>query len=86
MAALHLQNLHKRFGATLALDDASLKVERGTIHGLVGENGAGKSTLIKVLAGKREVDQLLRIVKRLRDQGLSILYISHYLQEIDRAC
>jgi ribose transport system ATP-binding protein len=207
MAALHLQHLHKRFGATLALDDASLKVERGTIHGLVGENGAGKSTLIKVLAGihkadsgqvsidgqaysalsprqvdalgvqfihqerllpasftvgealffglelrrgpfvdrrrqqreaerllaeyfelqlpadalvgelnsaerqvlqitralirqpkilvfdepsvalvKREVDQLLRIVKRLRDQGLSILYISHYLQEIDSLC
>ncbi|NVZ90328.1 sugar ABC transporter ATP-binding protein [Pseudomonas yamanorum] len=207
MAALHLQHLHKRFGATVALDDASLKVERGTIHGLVGENGAGKSTLIKVLAGihkadsgqvsidgqgyaalsprqvdalgvqfihqerllpasftvgealffghelrrgpfvdrrrqqreadrllaeyfelhlpvgalvgelnsaerqvlqitralirqpkilvfdepsvalvKREVDQLLRIVKRLRDQGLSILYISHYLQEIDSLC
>jgi ribose transport system ATP-binding protein len=35
---------------------------------------------------KREVDQLLRIVKRLRDQGLSILYISHYLQEIDSLC
>ena len=35
---------------------------------------------------KREVDQLLRIVKRLRDQGLSILYISHYLQEIDSRC
>ncbi len=205
--ALHLEHLRKRFGATLALDDASLKVERGTIHGLVGENGAGKSTLIKILAGihkadagqlsidgqrhaalsprqvealgvqfihqerllpasftvgealffghelrrgplldrrrqereaerllaqyfdlqfpagalvaelnsaqrqvlqitralvrqpkilvfdepsvalvKREVDQLLRIIKRLRGQGLSILYISHYLQEIDSLC
>ncbi len=35
---------------------------------------------------KREVDQLLRIIKRLRGQGLSILYISHYLQEIDSLC
>ncbi|MGY2288871.1 sugar ABC transporter ATP-binding protein [Pseudomonas sp. SDO528_S397] len=205
--ALHLQHLHKRFGATLALDDASLQVRRGTVHGLVGENGAGKSTLIKILAGihkadaghvsidgqvpaalsprqvealgvqfihqerllptrftvgealffghelrrgpfvdrrrqqreaerllaeyfelqlpagalvaelnsaerqvlqitralirqpkilvfdepsvalvKREVDQLLRIVRRLREQGLSVLYISHYLQEIDSLC
>jgi len=56
MPALHLQHLRKRFGATLALDDASLKVERGSIHGLVGENGAGKSTLIKILAGIHKAD------------------------------
>ncbi len=56
MAALHLQHLRKRFGATQALEDASLKVERGSIHGLVGENGAGKSTLIKILAGLHKAD------------------------------
>ena len=56
MTALHLQHVRKRFGATQALDDASLKVERGTIHGLVGENGAGKSTLIKILAGIHAAD------------------------------
>lgn len=206
-AALHLQGVFKRFGPTRALDGVDLRVERGSIHGLVGENGAGKSTLIKVLAGihradsgtlavdgqvfsafnprqvealgvhfihqerllppsftvgealffghelrygpfirhraqareaarllreyfdlefppgalvseldsaqrqvlqitrallakpkilvfdepsvslvKREVDQLLAIIRRLRDQGLSILYISHYLPEIERLC
>lgn len=205
--ALHLKNLYKRFGATQALDGVSLRVEYGTVHGLVGENGAGKSTLIKVLAGihradagslsidghrlqaptprqveargvhfihqerllpasfsvgealffgheirrgpfvdrraqereaarllrdyfdlqfpagalvrdldsaqrqvlqiirallakpkilvfdepsvslvKREVDQLLGIIRRLRSQGLSIVYISHYLQEIEALC
>ncbi|CAM3127361.1 sugar ABC transporter [Pseudomonas floridensis] len=205
--ALHLQGIYKRFGATQALDGVSLRVEPGTIHGLVGENGAGKSTLIKVLAGihtadqgsislegqsfealtprqveasgvqfihqerllpgsftvgealffgqeirrglwvdrraqereaarllddyfalqipadvlirdldsaqrqivqiiralitrprvlvfdepsvslvKREVDRLLSIVRRLRDEGLTILYISHYLQEIESLC
>jgi ABC-type sugar transport system ATPase subunit len=41
----------KRFPGTLALDGVDLVVERGTIHGLVGENGAGKSTLLKILAG-----------------------------------
>lgn len=207
LPALHLQGVFKRFGPTQALDGVDLRVERGSIHGLVGENGAGKSTLIKVLAGihradsgtlavdgqvlsalsprqiealgvhfihqerllppsftvgealffghelrfgpfirrraqareaarllreyfdlefppgalvseldsaqrqilqitrallakpkvlvfdepsvslvKREVDQLLAIIRRLRDQGLSILYISHYLQEIESLC
>ncbi|MFT4191559.1 MAG: sugar ABC transporter ATP-binding protein [Comamonas sp.] len=204
---LELLDVHKRFGATQALAGASLRVARGSVHGLVGENGAGKSTLIKVLAGihrpdagvirldgrahshfsprqaerlgvqfihqerllparftvgealffghelrrgplldrraqereaqrllreyfdvalppgaligelgsaeqqvvqitrallarprvlvfdepsvalvRREVEQLLRIVRRLRDEGLAIVYISHYLQEIEHLC
>ena len=50
-ALLRITEMTKRFPGTLALDDVDLVVERGTIHGLVGENGAGKSTLLKVLAG-----------------------------------
>jgi ribose transport system ATP-binding protein len=204
---LSLNGIVKQFAGTRALDGANLRVERGTVHGLVGENGAGKSTLIRILAGihrpdsgtivvdgsshaymtplranasgvhfihqdrllpptftvgeaiflgrevcrgpwldrramqaraaallreyfdislpagaligelstaqqqvvqitrallakpsllvfdeptaalvKREVDQLLRIIDRLRTQGLSIVYISHYLQEIESLC
>ncbi len=48
---LRIENVTKRFAGTLALDDVSLIVERGSIHGLIGENGAGKSTLLKILAG-----------------------------------
>ena len=54
--ALHLQGITKSFGATRALDGVDLRVEQGSIHGLVGENGAGKSTLIKVLAGIHRAD------------------------------
>jgi ribose transport system ATP-binding protein len=49
--ALHVDNLTKRYGPTVALDGASFAVAEGHVHALVGENGAGKSTLLKVLSG-----------------------------------
>jgi ribose transport system ATP-binding protein len=53
---LRVTNLTKRFGATLALDGASLRASRGEVHALLGENGAGKSTLIRVLSGIIKAD------------------------------
>jgi ABC-type sugar transport system ATPase subunit len=44
-------NLTKSFPGVTALKDVNLKVEKGTIHALVGENGAGKSTMIHLLMG-----------------------------------
>ena len=49
--ALVVQNLSKRFGGALALNNVDLLVRRGEVHGLLGSNGSGKSTLIKILAG-----------------------------------
>lgn len=54
--ALALGHVTKRFGALTALDDASLRVERGTIHAVVGENGAGKSTLLRIAYGETRAD------------------------------
>ena len=48
---LEVVGMSKAFGALLALDDVSIKVEAGSFHALLGENGAGKSTLVKCIMG-----------------------------------
>ncbi len=48
---LDFRNVTKKFPGVTALDNVSMQVQRGAIHGLCGENGAGKSTLIKMLSG-----------------------------------
>ena len=52
-AILRLDGLTKVYGGFTALDDVTVEVRRGTIHGLLGENGAGKSTLVGLIAGMR---------------------------------
>jgi putative multiple sugar transport system ATP-binding protein len=46
-----MRGITKTFPGVKALDNVSIHVEAGEIHGIVGENGAGKSTLMKVLSG-----------------------------------
>lgn len=49
--ALELRHITKLYSGTVALDDVSLTVKRGEVHGLIGKNGAGKSTLVGVISG-----------------------------------
>ena len=55
--AVELIDIDKRFGAVHANRDVSIKIAKGTIHGIVGENGAGKSTLMSILYGFYEADR-----------------------------
>ena len=48
---LEIKDLSKSFGKNKVLDGINLKVEEGTVCGLMGENGAGKSTMMKCLFG-----------------------------------
>jgi ABC-type sugar transport system ATPase subunit len=54
---LQASHITKRYGAVVALAEASLSLRRGEVLGLVGDNGAGKSTLLKVLSGAVPPDE-----------------------------
>lgn len=49
--AISVNNLSKRYGDVLAVNDASFEVPLGTICGFVGPNGSGKTTTIRMLLG-----------------------------------
>ena len=56
-AVLEVADLHKRYGATVALDGVFLTVEAGEVFGLLGPNGAGKTTLLSIVTGLVRADR-----------------------------
>ena len=51
MALLEVKNLGISFGGLRAVDNFSLKIEKGQLYGLIGPNGAGKTTIFNLLTG-----------------------------------
>ncbi len=67
-AAVFVQNLHKNYGTTVAVQDVSFQVASGEIFGLLGPNGAGKTTTIRCLCTLTKPDS-----GRLEVAGVSVL-------------
>jgi ABC-2 type transport system ATP-binding protein len=59
-AVISLDRLTKRFGATEAVHELSLTVERGEMFGLIGPDGAGKTTTIRTICGLQRPGKLDR--------------------------
>ncbi|MEV5710724.1 ABC transporter ATP-binding protein [Actinoallomurus sp. NPDC052274] len=57
MPVIDVRNLHKRYGAKVAVEDVSFAVEEGEIFGVLGPNGAGKTTTVECVAGLRAPDR-----------------------------
>ncbi|MEV0402099.1 ABC transporter ATP-binding protein [Actinoallomurus sp. NPDC050550] len=57
MPVIDVRNLHKRYGAKVAVEDVSFAVDEGEIFGILGPNGAGKTTSVECVAGLRAPDR-----------------------------
>jgi sulfate transport system ATP-binding protein len=55
--AIAVENVSKRFGDFVALDDVSIQVPDGSLTALLGPSGSGKSTLLRVIAGLEQPDE-----------------------------
>ena len=54
---LKADHIYKYFGATKAVNDFSVEIFEGEVHGLIGENGSGKSTFSSCVAGVYPMDE-----------------------------
>ncbi len=66
---LEVNNVTVRYDTAMVLDEASLKVEKGELVGLVGPNGAGKTTLLRSIAGLINWEK--EVLKGTRDEDIT---------------
>ncbi|HMA60349.1 MAG TPA: ABC transporter ATP-binding protein [Halanaerobiales bacterium] len=57
MPTLKAENIVRRFGGLVAVDNLSFEVDKGEILGIIGPNGAGKTTVINLIAGTLAVNK-----------------------------
>lgn len=56
MKAIVVENLTKKYGSYIAVDNLSFQVKKGTVFGLLGANGAGKSSTVECILGTKKKD------------------------------
>jgi branched-chain amino acid transport system ATP-binding protein len=77
MPILSVNNITKRFGGLVAVEDLSFELHAGEVLGFLGPNGAGKTTLINLIAGEYAMDEGQVIFKGKNISGLPPHKICH---------
>src|SRR5258708_22207582 len=78
MALVEIAGTSKRFGATTAVDDVSLGVERGAFYALLGPSGCGKTTLLRMIAGFETPDS-----GRIVIDGVDVIGLPAYARPVN---
>lgn len=78
---IELDGLHKRFGATEALNGLSFRIRCGERVSLLGPNGAGKSTTLKIIAGLLKPDAGEVLLKGYTPNSIEAKRLMGYLPE-----
>ena len=78
MALLKITGVTKRFGATAAVDNISLTVDRGALFALLGPSGCGKTTLLRIIAGFETPDS-----GRILIDGLDVTALPPYARPVN---
>ena len=88
MALLNVQNISKRFGGIVAVDDFSMTVEKGKIVGIIGPNGAGKTTIYNLISKVYDIEGEGRIflgdkeITKVKQEKVAKLGIARTFQNI----
>lgn len=82
---LELHNINKNFGEFAAVQDLSLKVNKGDVYGFLGPNGAGKSTTLRMILGLIRPTSGVIIFKGQSLDGSSKSYLKDIGSLIERA-
>jgi spermidine/putrescine transport system ATP-binding protein len=77
-AVIALENVHKRFGALVAVEDADFTVRRGEFFSIVGPSGCGKTTLLRLIAGFEDVTS-----GRIRLDGVDVSGVPPYRRNVN---
>src|SRR5260370_16128225 len=78
MALLEIAGTAKRFGASTAVDDVSLNVERGAFYALLGPSGCGKTTLLRMISGFETPDS-----RRIVIDGVDVTKLPPYTRPVN---
>lgn len=82
--AIIVQNLVKRYGEFIAVNDVSFSIREGEIFGIIGPNGAGKTTIVECISGLRVPDSGIIMIYGLsprKDRTETSKFVGVQLQE-----